>query len=139
AGLPFLPAVLIAGLIGAVIMTVVAAPSWRLSGHYPAIATLATGAAITAVAANWNSVTGGGAGIALIPQAEVFGIVLSSNSARYGRVFVVLLILCGLVFLWSKSHVGMYWRAIRDDEVAARAAGIATPQYKSLAFGVSGF
>lgn len=139
AGLPFLPSVLIAGLIGAVIMSIVAAPSWRLSGHYPAIATLATGAAITAVAANWNSVTGGGAGISLIPQAEFFGVVLSSNSARYALVFVVLLILCGLVYLWSRSHVGMYWRAIRDDEVAARAAGIATPQYKSLAFGVSGF
>nr|WP_255622488.1 ABC transporter permease [Tessaracoccus sp. OS52] len=139
AGVPFVLAILLAGLIGAVLMTVLAAPSWRLSGHYPAIATLATGAAIMAVANNWDAVTGGGAGISLIPMPEVFGFELTSNSMRYAFAFAVLLLLCFLVHRWSVSHVGMYWRAIRDDEVAARAAGIPTPQYKSLAFGVSGF
>ena len=44
-----------------------------------------------------------------------------------------------LVHRLGRSHLGLTWRAIRDDEVAARSAGIATPQYKSLAFGIGGF
>lgn len=139
AGMPFLLSMLLAGLIGAVLMTLLAGPSWRLSGHYPAIATLATGAAIMAVANVWDPVTGGGAGISLIPVPELFGFELDSNALLYAFAFGLVVLLSWLVHRWSTSHLGMYWRAIREDETAARASGIPTPQYKSLAFGVSGF
>ncbi|RMB61601.1 ABC transporter permease [Tessaracoccus antarcticus] len=139
AGVPFLVALLLAGIFGAVVMTVLATPSWRLSGHYPAIATLATGALIAAVAQVWDPVTGGGAGISLIPLPSVFGVQLDSNTMLYALGFVLLLTVCWLVRRWSNSHLGLYWRAIREDETAARSAGVPTPQYKSLAFGLSGF
>lgn len=139
AGVPFLPALLLAGVFGAVVMTLLATPSWRLSGHYPAIATLATGALIMAIAQVWDPVTGGGAGISLIPLPSVFGFELASNSLLYALGLALLLGSCWLVRRWSASHLGLYWRAIREDEVAARAAGVPTPQYKSLAFGLSGF
>lgn len=139
AGLPFIPALFLAGVFGAVLMTILATPSWKLSGHYPAIATLATGAAIAAVAQVWDPVTGGGAGISLIPLPSVFGLELNNNSLLYALGLILLVGSCWLVHRWSRSHLGLYWRAIREDEVAARAAGIPTPQYKSLAFGLSGF
>jgi branched-chain amino acid transport system permease protein len=37
------------------------------------------------------------------------------------------------------SHLGRTLRAIREDDVAARAYGISLNRYKGLAFGVSGF
>ncbi len=138
-GLDFLVVAVLSGLIAAAVMTILAAPSWRLSGHYPAIATLATGAAIAAVALIWDPVTGGGAGIAMIPLPTIFGQQVSSLAGMYLVGFGLLVFSIGLVWLWSRSHLGRFWRAIRDDEVAARSTGIATPQYKSLAFGASGF
>ncbi|WP_156758796.1 ABC transporter permease [Microbacterium karelineae] len=138
-GMPFLPAALIAGVVAAVIVAVLAAPSWRLSGHYPAIATLATGAAIAAVLLIATPITGGGSGLSLIPLPDVFGVVVSTPSSLYALGLVLLLLLISIVHLLGRSHIGLWWRAIRDDEIAARAAGITTPQYKSLAFGVGAF
>jgi len=137
-GMPFLPAAVIAGLGAAVLITVLAAPSWRLSGHYPAIATLATGAAISAVLLIATPITGGGSGLSMIPLPDVLGAVISTPTGLYALGLGILLVLILVIHLLSRSHLGLWWRAIRDDETAARAAGIATPQYKSLAFGVGG-
>jgi len=138
-GWSFLPSALVAGLFAAVLVTLLAAPSWRLSGHYPAIATLATGAAISALILVAAPITGGGSGFSLIPLPDVFGIPLSSPTELYALGLGMLLLLVLLVHRLDRSHLGRYWRATRDDEVAARSAGIATPQYTSLAFGIGGF
>lgn len=138
-GWSFVPAMLAAGVISAVVVTALAAPGWRLSGHYPAIATLATGAAIVSVALVWTPLTGGGSGIAAIPLPSVLGVELGTGPLLYALGLVLLLLALALVHRLLGSHVGRAWRAVRDDEVAARAAGLATPQYKSLAFGVGGF
>jgi branched-chain amino acid transport system permease protein len=39
----------------------------------------------------------------------------------------------------TDSHTGVIFHAIREDELAARAAGINTTRYKLLAFSLSGF
>lgn len=139
AGMPFVPALLISGLVAAVVMIIFYVPSWRLTGHYPAIATLATASVIMAIILVWEPLTGGARGIAMIPLPDVFGIKLDTQNAVYLTGLVLLLICLGLTVALLRSHVGRFWRAIRDDEVAARSAGIATPQYKSLAFGFGGF
>ena len=139
AGFPFLLSALLAGLAAAVVVTLLAAPSWRLSGHYPAIATLATGAAISALVLVASPITGGGSGYSLIPLPDVFGFELSSPQEIYALGLGLLLVLVLVVHRLGGSHLGRTWRAIRDDEVAARAAGIETPQYASLAFGIGGF
>ena len=38
-----------------------------------------------------------------------------------------------------RSHLGRTFRAIRDDDVAARAYGISLNRYKAIGFGVGGF
>lgn len=139
AGVPFLAAALLAGLAAALVVTLLASPSWRLSGHYPAIATLATGAAIVAVLLMAAPITGGGAGLSMIPLPSLFGIDLSTPEQIYGLGLGLLLVILLVVHRLGGSHLGRNWRAGRDDEVAARAAGLATPQYTSLAFGIGGF
>ena len=37
------------------------------------------------------------------------------------------------------SHLGRTFRAVREDEVAARAYGVSPDRYKALAFGFGGF
>ncbi|MDQ0573826.1 ABC transporter permease [Agromyces albus] len=137
--IPFTAALLIAGLVSAVIVTLLAAPSWKLSGHYPAIATLATGAAISAVILVAEPLTGGGSGLSLIPLPEILGFQFNSTTSLYALGLGILLAIILVVHRLGTSHLGLYWRATRDDEIAARSAGIATPQYKSLAFGIGGF
>ncbi len=138
-GWPFIPSMLFAGLVAAVISVLLAAPSWKLSGHYPAIATLATGALISAVIQVWTPVTGGGKGFSGIPNPEIFGIELSSTWQIYLLGFGLFLLEMLVVVALLRSHLGRFWRAIRDDEVAAQSAGIAVGGYKSLAFGVGAF
>lgn len=138
AGVPFLAATLLAGLASAVVVAVLAAPSWRLAGHYPAIATLATGAAIAAVALVAVPITGGGSGLSMIPLPDLFGVVLSSPTQLYLLGLGLLLAVLFIVHRMSRSHLGLRWRAVRDDEIAARSAGIPAPQYASLAFAVGG-
>jgi len=43
------------------------------------------------------------------------------------------------MWLITDSHTGIIFHAIREDEVAVRAAGINTTKYKLLAFCLSGF
>lgn len=138
-GMPFLPAMLIAAVVAGVIMVILFVPSWRLSGHYPSIATLATAAVVLAVILVWEPLTGGPRGISLIPTPEIFGLEINTQHLTYLLGLALLLGALWITKTLQKSHLGRFWSAIRDDEVAARSAGIATPQYKSLAFGVGGF
>jgi branched-chain amino acid transport system permease protein len=39
----------------------------------------------------------------------------------------------------QKSHLGRVWRSIREDETAARSAGVSLSGYKALAFAAGGF
>jgi branched-chain amino acid transport system permease protein len=61
---------------------------------------------------------------------------------RVGDYYVAVLIMLGLCFLMWKitdSNTGIIFHAIREDEIAVRAAGINTTRYKLLAFSLSGF
>jgi branched-chain amino acid transport system permease protein len=55
--------------------------------------------------------------------------------ASLAALVIAALLLQRLLF----SPLGRTWRAIREDDVAARASGIALTRYKAMAFAVSGF
>lgn len=135
----FLAAALVAGVIAALISVVIAAPGWRLSGHYASVATMATGAVIVAVILNLDSVTNGSSGLTGIPLPDVFGWQVRGTGFIYAVGLGMLLVLLWVTSRLQRSHLGRFWNAIRDDEVAARSAGIETPAYKSLAFAIGGF
>jgi branched-chain amino acid transport system permease protein len=100
-------------------------PSLRLRGDYLAIVTLGFGQIIISVIRNIEEI-GGASGMSDLPRlanlAWVFGMV-------------VLCIAC--VRNIADSHLGRAMRAVRDDEVAAEAAGIDTTRVKVLAFVIS--
>ena len=64
-----------------------------------------------------------------------------------GQYFIILLVMAAAVFImWKLTdagskyvRTGLLFHAIREDEIAARAAGINTIRYKILAFAIGGF
>jgi len=137
--LPVSAAVAAAGVITALIGTLIIFPAFRLRGHYVTIATLGVGEIVTLTILNWDSLTNGPVGLTGIPPLSAFGMPLISGAAIYEVALVALIILALIQWRLLSSHLGRTLRAIRDDDVAARSYGIALDRYKSLAFGVAGF
>ncbi len=107
-----------AGLAG----LLVGMPSLRLRGDYLAIVTLGFNQIIVSLIRNWKAV-GEASGFIGIPKFSTFSWVFA------------LVVAC----IWSirnlaSSALGREMRAVRDDEVAAEAAGINTTRVKVIAF-----
>jgi branched-chain amino acid transport system permease protein len=137
--IPVAGAVVCAGLITALLGTLIVLPSFRLRGHYVTIATLGIGEIVTLVILNWDSLTQGPVGLTAIPPLSVFGARAMSGLWVYEISLVVMLLLALMQHRLLGSHLGRTLRAIRDDDVAARCYGIALDRYKSIAFAVAGF
>lgn len=138
-GVPVSAAILLAGLVTALLGTALVAPTFRLRGHYLSIATLGIGEIVGLVILNWESVTRGPIGISGIPPLSIAGFELVSPESIYWLSLGVLVLLAALQFRLLSSHFGRTLRAIREDDVAARAYGIGLNRYKALAFAFGGF
>jgi branched-chain amino acid transport system permease protein len=129
----------LAGLITAALAVVLVFPAFRLRGHYVAIATLSIGEIVGLVILNWESLTRGPIGISSIPPLDLFGLPLYDAASVYWLTLAIMVILALVQSRLTTFHLGRTLRAIREDDVAARAFGISLNRYKGLAFGVSGF
>jgi branched-chain amino acid transport system permease protein len=129
----------LAGLITAVLAVVLVFPAFRLRGHYVAIATLSIGEIVGLVILNWESLTRGPIGVSSIPPLDLFGLPLYDAASVYWLTLTIMVILALVQSRLTTFHLGRTLRAIREDDVAARAFGISLNRYKGLAFGVSGF
>lgn len=134
--------IIAAGLLAAVIGAVVSIPALRLKGDYLAIITLGFGLIIVNVINNLpfagqNGLAEGSASASLYATGLGFG-----TAAKVTYIWVALLvtIVCiALMFMFIRSKYGRAIRAIRNDEIAASAAGINTSYYKVLTFSFSAF
>jgi len=138
-GVPVPLAVLGAGLITAVLGTLLTAPTFRLRGHYLSIATLGLGEIVALVILNWESLTRGPLGLFGIPPLAIGDLALDGVRETYWTALALLVAAAMLQQRLLASHLGRTWRAIREDDVAARASGVALFRYKAMAFAVSGF
>ncbi|PKQ31475.1 MAG: ABC transporter permease [Actinobacteria bacterium HGW-Actinobacteria-2] len=130
----FWTAVPTAGLVAAVIASVLAAPIWGVKGHYISIATLGVGTVIVAIIRLVEP-----QGIYGIPGPQWGGVSLSTPVGFYLIDFVVLLITLGLMWRIRNSHLGRVISSVGSDEVAALASGVRVRDYKALAFAISAF
>jgi branched-chain amino acid transport system permease protein len=137
--LPVPVTVVSAGVVTAILGTLIIFPAFRLRGHYVTIATLGVGEIVTLTILNWDSLTNGPVGLSAIPPLSFFGGPLLSGTWVYEIALGALIILALTQWRLLGSHLGRTLRAIRDDDVAARSYGIALDRYKSLAFAVAGF
>lgn len=118
---------LVAAILCAALAIVVGIPALRLRGIYLALATIAFVEILRVVSLNLQ-VTGGAIGIFKIPQPF-------AAKVEY-FLFALPMLLLSMVFAYrlERSRVGRAFIAIREDELAADAMGIAPAYYKSLAF-----
>jgi branched-chain amino acid transport system permease protein len=138
-GWPYWAALPASGLLAAVVAALVVAPVLRLRGHDVAIATLAVGAAIVAASLNFSALTNGPLGIANIPSASFFGYSLALARGQYVLAVAMALAAALIVERLQRSHLGLAWRALREDETAAASSGIEPAGYKALAYVVGAF
>ncbi|QQZ30847.1 ABC transporter ATP-binding protein [Thiothrix subterranea] len=134
----------IAALFGVLLGT----PTLRLRGDYLAIVTLGFGEIIRIFLNNLNSpvnITNGPQGITLIEpmnlfgfslgkKQEILGLTLSSPHLYYYLFLVFVALVVFVCMRLENSRIGRAWVAIREDEMAAAAAGINTRNIKLLAF-----
>jgi branched-chain amino acid transport system permease protein len=138
-GWPVWASVPAAGVLTALIGTALVAPAFRLRSHYLSIATLGIGEIVSLVILNWESLTRGPMGVTNIPPLAIGSLELDSPQAAYWASLAVLVVLALLQSRLLRSHLGRTFRAIRDDDVAARAYGVSLDRYKGIGFAFAGF
>ena len=126
--LPFVVALLIGGIIAALLAFLIGYPVLRLKSDYLAIATLGFSEIIRIVLTNMQTITNGALGIKRIPP-------ISSMFVTFGIAAICI----GLMVLLINSSYGRAFKAIREDSVAAEAMGINLTFHKELSFSVSAF
>ncbi|MFL5377862.1 MAG: branched-chain amino acid ABC transporter permease [Myxococcales bacterium] len=119
-------AVAASSAIGALLALVV----MRLSGPYLALTTLSFAEIARLVIANSYNFTRGDLGLG------VPGILQSRVGWYYLFLGAVVVVVIGLLVL-LRSPVGLYLRAIRDDEVAAASRGVDVVVWKTVSFTLS--
>ena len=125
-----LAALLIGGILAAIMAYLIGLPVLRLKSDYLAIATLGF-AEILKAFFQWN---------ALGPITNGSNLLKSYPSFENGTSYILLAgVLIAVVVLLINSTYGRAFKAIRDDEVAAEAMGINLAKHKRLAFVISSF
>lgn len=136
---PFVLSLLLSGLIAFVAGFLLATSTSRVRGDYFVIITIIFGEVFRLVTQAWRSFTGGAMGIVGIPAPKILSWTIMSE-----RDFFFF----GLILFWFtyltlsilvKSKFGRAFVAIREDQLAASAAGINTTLYKILAFSIGTF
>ena len=112
---------------------IIGIPCLRLKGTYLALTTLAFPIILMGIVFAIPEVTGGELGISGLKR------LARSYLSNYYIAVVLMLVLCTIMWKITDSNTGIIFHAIREDEVAVRAAGINTTFYKLLAFCLSGF
>ena len=138
-GLPVEISIPLAGSVTAILGTLLIFPAFRLRGHYVSIATLGVGEIVNLVILNWESVTRGPIGVTAIPPLSIFGFPLEEAAPLYWATLAIMTALALLQSRLLRSHLGRTFRAIRDDDVAARTYGVKLDRYKAMAFAFGGF
>jgi branched-chain amino acid transport system permease protein len=117
-----------AGAVAALFALIVGWPLMRLNGIAASIGTFAVLAAVNAILSNWTSMTGGNRSLyGLPPYADRF-VALGWALAAIATAWV-----------HQQSRSGFRLRGSREDETAARAAGVNVQRDRLVAFVLGAF
>ncbi len=116
------------GVFAAIFAAVIGAAIIRLSGIGASIATFAVLAIVSVVYSNWDSLTAGTSTMTGIP---------SYTDHWVGLAWAVVAVI--VAYLYQISRYGLSLRVSREDEVAAKAAGVNIIRQRFIAFVLSAF
>jgi branched-chain amino acid transport system permease protein len=136
-GLPFLFALVAAGLAGAVAAVVVGLPALKLKGLSLAISTIAF--ALSARALFIDDRYLGGMIPDTLTMPKLLGVDLAEERATYYLTLVIVLGFCAVVMGLRRTRTGRVLIALRSNEATAQSFGISALRARLIAFSVSGF
>ena len=136
-------ALVLAGLVAALMAWLIGLPVLRLKSDYLAIATLGFAEIIRAVF-QWSKlgpITNGSNLLKNFARASKFKLEIAGTKLSLSTFVPVLIatVSITLIVLIVNSTYGRAFKAIRDDEVAAEAMGINLAKHKMIAFVTSSF
>lgn len=136
--LPFVVIALLVMLATGLTSLLVSYASVKLKGDYFILATLGFQMIVYTILYNWISVTRGPYGIPGIPSIKLFGIWSLNGIYAYFFFALALAVIAALIFKrLQRSPFGRMLKAIRTDELSAKALGRDTVQLKVWAFFIS--
>lgn len=135
-GLPIWLGVIAAGAICLGAGMLLSVPSFKVSGFYLSLVTIAFGNIVWMLIVNWQSLTGGPLGMLGIPSIKFGGNPIGKTGFFYVAAAVLAVIFL-ISYRIARSHLGRAMRAMSDDEGAAATAGINTRSLKLMVFSLS--
>jgi branched-chain amino acid transport system permease protein len=126
----------LAGLVAASFGVFFGLPSVRTRGEYLAIVTLAFGEIVPLVIWHLPDWTGGPRGVSGIPAVGFGPLPVSAGLGTYVVALAVACTAAIAALRLNSSRIGRAWAAVREDDLAAAAAGINPPLLKLLAFAI---
>ncbi len=126
-------------VIAMAVAVVIGVPTFRLRGHYFAIATLVIGESVQIIFQRWEFF-GAATGIWLPIVREDPLLNFQFHESKIPYYFIALGFLamaCLVVWHVERSRAGFYFRAIREDPEAASSLGVDITRYKMFAFMIS--
>ncbi len=90
------------------------------------------------IALEWN-LLGGSRGLVIRPAPGFANMQFRDISSYYYMGLIMALFMVGLCLWISRSKIGVYLKAIKNNEMAASAIGINTVRYRLLALAISAF
>ena len=119
-------------LFGALLML----PLLRLRGVYFAMATFALGFVLFEGFRLSDTLTGGDSGRFAIPAPEIAGKTFLSTEDFYYVALAAVLVAYASLALLARSSYGVTLNAVRQSELAARAAGVNVPRVQAIAVAI---
>jgi branched-chain amino acid transport system permease protein len=138
-GLPVPAAILLSGLVTALVALLIGVPSLRLRGEYFLITTFAFAEVARQLMINQSDLTGGTVGLNQLDRP--FQDSVESGNYRYvllAMTFAVVLALYLLMKRIGRSPYGSQLRSLRDNEPLARALGKNVVRYRIQTFVLAG-
>jgi len=135
--------IIVGGVVAALIALPIGFICFRLRGPYFALSTLAVAEIVRLVALNWESLTAGPVGLLIttLPEVSFLGnpVDWESKTPFYYMAVVIALAAVLTTAVMSRTRMGAYLLAIREDIDSAEAIGINTVQVRVGALSLSAF
>jgi branched-chain amino acid transport system permease protein len=132
---PIFISIIAGGVAAAIIGLGIGIITLRLKGYYFALVTAVLPLVFMQTTFVWSGIFGGEEGFSIGLERVLAETVVG----RFYAAFIIMVISLAIMLYVVNSSLGLKFKAIREDQEAAEAAGIDTVKYKLVAFIISSF
>ncbi len=138
--MPFLGALVLSGLIAAVLGIIFGLPSLRIKGIYLMVATLASQFFIVWVIDKFGWFKNYDvSGSTTFQKIFINGVAFTSGKMMYLLVLAIVVVTTLIAINMARGSTGRNWMAVRDMDVAAETMGVSLLKTKLQAFAINAF